>query len=1362
MLTTEEAGVADSLATSLFPTSYASSSSGGVTGLNQNGFSGSSSYSNSNNHNNGLPMTFDSTAGSDYAFLLDAHQHDHQLHKRAREFSEEEIQAQYLDQVEEYQWSQTMALRSVLQQHQHQHQHQTQQQQQQQPQQFRQEHQAFQLGQQQIQRVDLGAHTQRSPLQQQHQQQQQQQGPHQSQTQAIQSLTSPLRHYQNQQSYPSQQQPYRDQSSGLLDAPQLGSQHGSLLRPQSLGSQQEPYQQLPQPQGQQQQHAQQQLQGYQSQYPLRSPPIESHLTQQPQRSLSAGMLTVPRGVPDHVTAPTTSSQRPVVDSSQFHLSRHQEGTQQQQLQQQQQEQRGQPFSYPDTPVSSLPPLSASIDSPLVRPSPNIPSFPYFPPAMLKYSPEVSPAPAEDTGITQEKQGTTSEQPGRNQEDNTQSPSNSKTASSGNKIFDLNSIRKNANSNTRVQPSIRALPPYRGVSQLEEAMNDLKLYDSCLFWGKTGSVNLKPEGNSWDDDMVIQSKDPAWVRNYIEPATPTNQELLILPSVAKVERSIEVYFQNAHLFPPFMTRLVVERAKQTRSNQTSRMLLNVIAGIALRLDPEIENMGIPVARKTDPVANKAQCTRYFRRAFGLMSYLDDIRSTYSTVYLQSALLLCYVYPKALLRVELLKLVSECAFLGLHVDASRWMPRPIVLQTRYWLFWGMYMFDTVQAVVRGHLSQLDDDFLETPFPALTELDTDDGLWTRWFMLKEIHLWRIGRKIHAFFQSGLKKMDQLIAAAGTETDTDGRATVFGPTFQDVLVNEFSEAELLLSLKMWKDELPMRLRPQLNNMDYVEPRVNGRALGLQLVYSMLNVLLLYPNMLAVGTYLLQPVSVIKEGTASTQDTQLQQTIQQQRQRYKHRQDLLDKINQCAHEADRIVHYAEILLHRYPERAHLSCTGAALGWCLRIYHKIIVERKVATPSKDMAQKDKTKDSTPVFSARLKGQCTVQVARVAKLLHRFDNLEHKHFYSYLTVELDSLQEHQHAIQQKLIEECLGAQTALNLSSELATSSDAAAAAQNLAMNQERLLSATGTHADAYSAAPSVEPALLQQQHQQIQQLYQQRSGNPKSHDLSTIIKKRQQMRANTGLSVQQPQPQPYPPQQHQHQHQQQQQPQQQPNSGNYAGSSFPGGAMDSYSGSAGSVPVSNTMAVNMSSGYSMPETGDYTSLMMGGGGDAGTGSVVGSGVESGSFTAMSMVGDVSGVTTSHISSAAVPQQPIYHFEYNTQSLSTPTTSVSTFASHGQGQDRQFWPLQSQSTPQQTMPVYSIGSNAFSGGTGLGFYSTADQSGSSGTSLLSSQPQMMGGSGGSAPQQYSQQPSQSHQQQYQPQQSSQSHQQIYYN
>ncbi|KAF9088003.1 hypothetical protein BGX23_007714 [Mortierella sp. AD031] len=1064
MLTTEEAGVADSLTSALFPISYASSP-GVVAGLGQNGVSGSNN--NNNAGNNGLPLTFDSTSSNDYSFLLDSPQQEPQLHKRPREFSEEEIQAQYLDQVEEYQWSQT-----------------------------------------------------------------------------------------------------------------------------------------------------------------------------------------------------------------------------------------------------------------------------------KYSPEVSPAPPEGTGNAQEKQGTSTEQLGQNQEDNTQSPSASKSTSTS-KIFDSTSTRKFSNSNNRVQPSVRALPPYRGVSQLEEAMNDLKVYDSCLFWGKTGSVTLKPEGNSWDDEMVIQSKDPAWMRNYVEPPTPTNQELLILPSVGKIDRSIEVFFQNSHLFPPFITRLIVERARQTRSNQTSRMLLNTIAGIALRLDPEIENFNVPVPRKTDSAANKAQCSRYFKRAFGLMSYLDDIRSTYSTAFLQAALLLCYVYPKALLRVELLKLVSEATFLGLHVDASRWMPKPIVLQNRYWLFWGMYLFDTVQTVVRGHLSQLDDDFLETPFPALTELDSDDGLWTRWFMLKEVHLWRIGRKIHAFFQSGLGKMDQLIEAIGTETDADGKSIDFGPTFQDVLINEFSEAELLLSLKMWKDELPVRLRPQLNNLDYVEPRVNGRALGIQLVYTMLNVLLLYTNMLAVGTHLLDPVSLVKEGTASIQDAHLQQTIQQQRQRYKRRQDLLDKIMQCVQETDRIVHYAEILLQRYPERAHMSCTGAALGWCLRIYHKVIVEKRVATANKDShSQHNKTQNSPPVFSARLKGHCSVQVTRVAKLLHRFDNLEHKYFYSYLTVELDSLQEHQQAIQQKLIDECLGSQTGVNLTSELATSSDIAAATQNLAMNQQRLLSATGTRAGTYSMAPSMEPALLQQHQQQLQQAYQQRPAKSKSHDLPTIIRKRQQLRTNSGTGVQ-----PHPP----HQQQQQQQPQQQSNSGNYAGSSF-SEAMNSYSGTAGSVPVSNATVVNMSSGYSMPETGDYSTLMMGGQGSGGT--IASPGVGSASYSAMSMVGDVSGMGT-HGISAAVSQQPIYHFEYQTQPLSTPTTSVSGFTQQqpDQGQDRQqpFLSMQGQSTSQQTMPVNPIGSNAFSGGTGLGFYSTAEP----GSSLLSSQPQplIVGSQGGSSsiPQNHPQ-PSQGQQQQ----------QQIFYN
>jgi len=78
--------------------------------------------------------------------------------------------------------------------------------------------------------------------------------------------------------------------------------------------------------------------------------------------------------------------------------------------------------------------------------------------------------------------------------------------------------------------------------LEEAIKDLNLYDSCLFWGKSGAVNLKPEGNSWDDDMNIQSKDPAWVRNSTPLMMPTNQELLILPPVTKIERSIDVFYK----------------------------------------------------------------------------------------------------------------------------------------------------------------------------------------------------------------------------------------------------------------------------------------------------------------------------------------------------------------------------------------------------------------------------------------------------------------------------------------------------------------------------------------------------------------------------------------------------------------------------------------------------------------------------------------------------------------------------------------------------------------------------------------------------------------------------------------------------
>ncbi|KAF9579155.1 hypothetical protein BGW38_004694, partial [Lunasporangiospora selenospora] len=609
---------------------------------------------------------------------------------------------------------------------------------------------------------------------------------------------------------------------------------------------------------------------------------------------------------------------------------------------------------------------------------------------------------------------------------------------------------------------RAPPPPRSVAQLEEAMKDLKVYDSCLFWGKTGAVNLKPEGNSWDDDMVIQSKDPAWVRNYVQPPIPTNQELLILPPVAKIEKSIEVFYKNSHLYPPFITPLIIERAKQTRSNQVSRILLNTIAGIAIRIDPDIENTGSSSAATasrsgTNNVSggngngekkgsshdnNRAQYMRYFNRAYGLVCHLEDIRSTYSTAYLQATLLLCYVYPKPQLRVELLKLMTEAAFLGLHVDCSRWMPRAIVIQNRNWLFWVCYVFDSVHHVVRGQLTQMDDTYLEAPFPALTEMDDDDGLWTRWFMLKEVNLWRIGRKIHSFFQAGLKKMDRLIEAieAGQVYETlqgSGVGAILSDV-QEVLTSEYSEAELVLSLKMWSDDLPARLSPQYENLDLLDPRVNGRAMGIQAIYSMLRILLLYPNMLAIGTDLLSaslPPQATQPNDESSPVNPYHQQLAQQ-QHYMRRQDFLDKIMQCVQEADRMVMLAGLILERYPERARMSCLGAALDWCLRIYHKVIMERGPrsakqssrsntstlsAESQQQSSQSSQAASDMPdgtVFSPRLKARCRSQVAKVAKWLQAFENLGYRHYFSWLTVELEALEEHQRAIQQRMMQRCL--------------------------------------------------------------------------------------------------------------------------------------------------------------------------------------------------------------------------------------------------------------------------------------------------------------------------------------------------------
>ncbi|KAF9945813.1 hypothetical protein BGZ65_010340, partial [Modicella reniformis] len=151
----------------------------------------------------------------------------------------------------------------------------------------------------------------------------------------------------------------------------------------------------------------------------------------------------------------------------------------------------------------------------------------------------------------------------------------------------------------------------------------------------------------------------------------------------------------------------------------------------------------------------------------------------------------------------------------------------------------------------------------------------------------------------------------------------------------------------------------------------------------------------------------------------------------------------ECLQEADRIVMLAGVILDRYPERASESFLRVALDWCLRIYYKIATETRVTRAGKSaksatsatttgtasadsqqqqqqqQQQKQVEENHCPgtVFSARIKYRCRVQVSKVAKLLKRYEELDHKYFYSWLTVEFEALEEHQKAEQQRMIQKC---------------------------------------------------------------------------------------------------------------------------------------------------------------------------------------------------------------------------------------------------------------------------------------------------------------------------------------------------------
>ncbi|KAG0049048.1 hypothetical protein BGZ83_006124 [Gryganskiella cystojenkinii] len=907
---------------------------------------------------------------------------------------------------------------------------------------------------------------------------------------------------------------------------------------------------------------------------------------------------------------------------------------------------------------------------------------------------------------------------------------------------------------------RAPAPPRGVAQLEEAMKDIRLYDSCLFWGKSGAVNLKPEGNSWDDDMVIQSKDPAWVRSSVPPPLPTNQELLILPPVAKIEKSIDVFLKNSHLYPPFITPLIVEQAKQTRSNLISRILLNTIAGIAIRIDPQIEqstskagssDFNASTGKKTTD-ANKQKYMRYFNRAYGLMIHLEDIRSTYSVTYLQATMLLCHVYPKPQLRVELLKLLTESAFLGLHVDCTRWMPKPIVIQNRTWLFWTCYIFDSVHHVVRGELSQMDDHYLEAPFPALTELDHDDGLWTRWFMLKEINLWRIGRKIHSYFQSQLKEKDRLVEASrkavqqsqgsaqGQRNKKEPQQPAYFLNFppEDILSSEYSEAELVLSLKLWTDDLPARLTAHIDSarLDRVDPRVNGRAVGLQAVFSMLKILLLYPNMLLIGTDLLSPtlplpspslsptssslspqpssspmeMSLSSSSSSSSTPSPLaasttsashipqipipgggsalglrsesisgttplstlswQQQIAQQ-QHSMRRKDYLDKIMQCVQEADRLVMWSTLIMERYPERARMACVGAGLDWCLRIYDKILMENKnlkTSSSTNGATNNPLLLSATPssTFSPRFRSRCRGQVSKIAKLLQMFEDLDHRYYFSWLTIDLESLEERQKTSQQKMIERCLKVDKTSSTTAKVgvtgaSSSMTTGTAPQQLSPNQNQILDLQDVGGVSGVA-----------------------SGREKVHDMESIIRKRTQMGVYALSGIQPNGGFPYGSGLGPDQQQQQQ-------STVLSNGGITGSSAGAFAFSGVSTSIADVPEVNDNGHWPLFDNIGISSSSTTLSSSASTGILSNSSIDSNNM--YRNPNDNLMLSSMPFSSSTGQPQPIYHFEYNaapqTLSNSSSSSSVLTTASY---------------TPQQQggpMPMFS--SSRSSGGFDARFY-----------------------------------------------------------
>ncbi|KAG0239456.1 hypothetical protein BGW41_007638 [Actinomortierella wolfii] len=316
-------------------------------------------------------------------------------------------------------------------------------------------------------------------------------------------------------------------------------------------------------------------------------------------------------------------------------------------------------------------------------------------------------------------------------------------------------------------------PSSAAAQLksEQLLKDIFLHDIGLYWPGTGAQNLRPDGNSWDPQLVVVSWEQSREQDRLTIIPTHESELLKLPFPNEVDRLINIYYENEHLLPPIIPRVMIEKARKTLNHMYSRLLLNTIFGIAGKFDAlRKEREGTLAPGSTSSLAEGYKndgFTQYFNRAYGLLCLYERTYMVYSVRLVQAKMMLLFSYPIQTMSDIIPSLDRDTLFLGLHADLSKWISRPLLRTYRLWTFWICFLLDSVQNVMKGNLSSIDELFIKTELPVLTDLDHDDYHWTRRFLVNEIKLWRIGRQCYEHFEGSMDALELLCSAIEDERD-------------------------------------------------------------------------------------------------------------------------------------------------------------------------------------------------------------------------------------------------------------------------------------------------------------------------------------------------------------------------------------------------------------------------------------------------------------------------------------------------------------------------------------------------------------------------------------------------------------------